>query len=264
MKLRAAVVDDEAFGRENLINLLKQYCPDITVVGTAESSAGARELLANTAVDVLFLDINMPGESGLSLLESFENTHLQVVFVTAYDQYSIRAIKAGAFDYILKPIDIDELQETVAKLVKSHEERESQHRELEKYRQSMHDLSGTLSRKKLPDKLNIPHSKGIKIVNINDIVRLSADNNYTDLYLQNGQKLVVSRTLKDFEDVLDPESFFRIHKSHIINIEHLKEYLSDYNGFVLMSDGVKIEISRRRSPAFLQFLTKAFKELKKN
>jgi two-component system LytT family response regulator len=230
----------------------------------ASSAAEARELIAKENPDVIFLDINMPGESGLSLMQSFENTDFQVVFVTAYDQYSLSAIKAGAFDYILKPIDIEELQQTAAKLQKVFTEREGRIRELEQYKQSLNTLKDSLTRRKQPEKINIPHSKGIKIVNINDIVRLSADNNYTDIYLQGSPKLVVSRTLKDFEEVLDPEIFFRIHKSHIINIEHLKEYINEYNGYVLMSDGVKIEISRRRSAAFMQFLAQAFKELKKN
>jgi two-component system LytT family response regulator len=264
MNLRALIVDDEEFGRENLAYLLKQYCTEIDVVGMADSAAQARKLIVEEEPDVIFLDINMPGENGLSLMQSFENSDMQVVFVTAYDQYSLNAIKAGAFDYILKPIDIEELQQTVARLIKVFSERQARVRELEQYKQSFNSLKDSLTRRKQPEKINIPHSKGIKIVNINDIIRLTADNNYTDIYLQGAQKLVVSRTLKDFEEVLDPEIFFRIHKSHIINIEHLKEYINEYNGYVLMSDGAKIEISRRRSSDFMQFLAQAFKELKKS
>jgi two-component system LytT family response regulator len=264
MKLKALIIDDEEFGRENLAHLIREYHPEIEITGQGASAIEARKLVRELNPDVLFLDINMPGESGLSLMESFDNYDFQVVFVTAYDQYSLRAIKTGAFDYILKPIDIEELKQTVSRLFKVYQERWNRVKELEKYKQSLGKLTDSLTGRKQPGKINIPHNKGIKIINLNDIIRLSADNNYTEIYMQGGSKLVVSRTLKDFEDVLDPEIFFRIHKSHIINIEHLKEYINEYNGYVLMSDGVKIEISRRRSSHFMQFLAQAFKELKKN
>lgn len=232
-KLTAIIVDDELHGRENLKLIIQNYCPEIEVKGSANDVVSAIALVKNHLPDVVFLDINMPVLDGFDFLDEFEDRKFMVVFVSAHDEFGINAVKVGAEDYLLKPINIKELKLCVKKLLCINGKKNS---------------TKSVSEN---NKLIISDSRGFNILNIDDILRLEADGCYTTIVTKD-KISVISRTLKDFEASLPKEYFFRIHKSHLINLKYIKDY-SNFNGnFVTMSDGSKVEISRRKTPEFIQ------------
>src|SRR5215212_11482890 len=219
-KLNLLLVDDERPSCELLHMMLRDHCPEVNQIAEAENVDDARRHLEQQIPDIVFLDVEMPNESGLELLKYINPLKTSVVFVTAYSQYAIPALKAGATDYLLKPVDAEELVAITRKVSQGKVKNQ--------------DITS------VEQKLIIPHLKGLKIVNTKNTVRLKADNNYTEIYLDDGQKLVVSKPIKDFENKLDSRLFYRVHKSHIINILHFKEYLSDYGvDTAVMTDGSK-------------------------
>lgn len=231
-KLRAIIVDDELPGRENLKNLLDTYCPEINVIAAAESAIQAKILVLETEPDVVFLDINMPVLNGFDFLESLEKQNFMLVFVTAHEQYGIKALKAHPVDYLLKPINIKELQQTVKQLV-------IRSKEVSKI------PSGKTS------KIMVPISHGFTILDCELIVRFMADDCYTKIYTSEGKLITVSRTLKEFESIVPAEYFYRIHKSHLINLHYVKEFSNLDGGYVTMKDGSKLELSRRKIQEFV-------------
>lgn len=260
MKLKALIVDDEQTVRQNLLNLIEEYCPSIEVVGAADNAGNAVKLFAETDPDVIFLDIHMPGEDGFSVLRSVSGK-TNVVFVTAYSQHTIRAIREGAFDYILKPIDVDELMACEQRLLNKPVAKSA---ETGQAAAAMTQLREILTQARQPDKISIHHTRGIKLVNVADIVRLSADDNYTTVHLLN-DRIVVARPLKVFLQSLHDGRFFRVHRSHAINVDHMVEYIKDsITGYVIMRDREKIEISRRRSAAFIRWLGTSFRDIRAN
>jgi two-component system, LytTR family, response regulator len=260
MKLKALIVDDEQMVRENMLSLLDEYCPSIEVVGTADTANTALQLFTERNANVIFLDINMPGNDGFSVLRSIEGRAM-VVFVTAYQQHAIRAIREGAFDYILKPVDVDDLMGCEQRLLKRAAVMSDETRSPDK---ALVQLAETLNKIRQQNKISIHHTRGIKLVNIDEIIRLSADDNYTTVHLHD-ERIVVARPLKVFLQTLDNHKFFRVHRSHAINADHMLEYIRDsMSGYVIMRDKEKIEISRRRSAEFIQWLTTSFRDIKAN
>jgi len=231
-KLRAIIVDDELHGRENLKNLLENYCPEIKVIGTAESAVQAKVLVLENEPDVVFLDINMPVLNGFDFLESLEQQNFMLVFVTAYEQYGIKALKVHPVDYLLKPINIKELQQTVKQLI-------------------LKSRKNSASRSRKTNKLMVPISHGFTVLDCDHIIRLMADDCYTKIFTSEGKQITVSKTLKEFESIIPQESFFRIHKSHLINLQYVKEFSKLDGGFVTMKDGSKLELSRRKMHEFI-------------
>lgn len=232
-KLTAIIVDDELYGRENLKKIMETYCPEIEILGLADTVMKAKELVSVLKPDVVFLDISMPVLDGFDFLEEYEERNFMVVFVSAHEEFGINAVKVGAADYILKPINIKELKQTVKKLL---------------------IIQSKAVKVEIPsaiDKIVIPASHGFNVLLIKDIIRLEADGCYTTIVIKNGKNTVVSRTLKDFEDTLPKEIFFRVHKSHLINLKHIKDYSNISGSFVTMTDGSRIEISRRKSSGFM-------------
>jgi two-component system LytT family response regulator len=246
--ITALLVDDEQNNLESLAFLLDNDCDGITVAGKATSAREARAWLTNNKVDVVFLDINMPGESGFDLLSSLPERNFEIVFVSAYNEYALQAIKASALDYILKPVNIDELRQAVIRLQQTigTPDARDQHSALVQH------LLRSIDKKQSPSKIALPHLGGISFIEVNDIVSLQADSNYTIIHKKDMQKTVISKTLKDFEDLLNPEKFARIHKSYIVNLEYIKEYSSTDGGLVKMVDGNQWSISRRQLDQFLQ------------
>ncbi|MDP3462252.1 MAG: LytTR family DNA-binding domain-containing protein [Bacteroidales bacterium] len=240
-KLTAIIVDDELHGRENLNKIIGTYCPEVEVLGLAESAVQAKLLVYSLKPDVIFLDINMPVLDGFDFLEEFDDRNFMVVFVSAFMEYGISAVKAGAADYLLKPISIKELKLTIKKLLAIHSK--SQKTEIQ------YDN----------DKLVIPASHGFNVLAVDEIVRLEGDGCYTTVVMKDQKKTVVSRTLKDFEDSLPGEKFFRIHKSHLINLRYVKDYSNLSGNFVTMADESRIEISRRKAPDFIQKIKTSMK-----
>ena len=250
--LRALLVDDEAKNLSGLEFLLHHDCDGIRVTGKSQSAEGARAFLKKNTVDVIFLDITMPHEDGFQLLESIDTTHLSVVFVTAHDEYTLRAIRASAVDYLLKPVNIDELQKAVEK-VKLSVNNPLVAEQSRILLQHFMSLSGS----KAIQKIAVPQLGGIRFVELDEIVSLQADSNYTILHLRDMQKLVISKTLKDFDELLDENEFVRIHKSYIVNTNYVKEYSGTDGGMVKMADGNRWSISRRQLDNFLEKMKQA-------
>jgi two-component system, LytTR family, response regulator len=245
--LRALLVDDEKNNLENLKFLLQHDCAGIEVAGMAENGLQAREWLQQNKTDVIFLDISMPVETGFEMLQKIPVQEFRVIFVTAHDEYAIQAIKASAVDYLLKPVNIAELQQAVNKLHESFNNRT--------YFQQNNELISNLVKNFIPGqtpvKIALPQLGGINFLDVNEIISLQADSNYTIIHKRDMQKAVVTKTLKDFEDILDESCFVRIHKSHIVNLKYIVEYSTADGGIVKMEDGNVWSVSRRQLDSFL-------------
>ena len=242
-RLTAIIVDDEFHGRENLKKILELYCPEVSVLGLAESTVQAIKLVRELKPDVVFLDINMPVLDGFDFLSEFENRDFMVVFVSAYAEHGIKAVKAGAADYLLKPVNIKELKVTVKKLVSLKEKKIDENPYFEQ------------------DKLVVPDSHGFNIINLDEIIRIEADGSYSKIHLIDGKSRIVTKTLKDFEDSLPETSFFRVHKSHIVNLQYVKEFSGIDGGTVKMTDGSKVEVSRRKVTDFVKKIKSGFRSV---
>ncbi|HKG08613.1 MAG TPA: LytTR family DNA-binding domain-containing protein [Pedobacter sp.] len=241
--LNAIIVDDEEFARSSLYFLLQENCEQIQVSGIAKSVSEARVLLANNNVDLIFLDIAMPGENGFELIPNIQQTKAHVIFTTAYDQYALKAIKSNALDYLLKPIDIDELKEAVNKaeryiLLNKNEQSRAE---------SLQNLATSLNDKNETRKISLANGQGYSLISIDDIIHVEADSNYSIFYLVNKEKITVSKVLKEYEEILPDQQFVRIHKSSIVNLNYIKEYNYRNGHEVLLKNGEKIAVSRRRA-----------------
>lgn len=245
--LKALLIDDESNNLDNLAFLLENDCENILIVGKANSGSLAKEILSKKEVDVIFLDIQMPNQDGFQFLESLGKHDYKIIFVTAYNEYAIKAIKANALDYLLKPINIDELHATIKKLNQTFSTNDWNRKEQETIQKLLEQIKPS----KYSKRLALHQLGSICYVEVDEIVSLQADSNYTIIHLGNLQKMVFSKTLKDFEEMLDPEHFARIHKSYIVNLHHVKEYKSTDGGMVKMSDGNLWSISRRQLDDFL-------------
>lgn len=246
--LKALIVDDEKNNRENLAFLLQHDCAGITIAGMAENGMQARQWLAQNEADVVFLDISMPLETGFEMLQQIPQQNFRVIFVTAHDEFALQAIKASAVDYLLKPVNIAELQQAVTKLHNSFNNTQytAQNKSL------IDNLVKNFVPGKAPAKIALPQLGGISILDVTEIVSLQADSNYTIIHKKDMQKLVVTKTLKDFEDILDTDIFMRIHKSHMVNLQYITEYSTADGGVVKMEDGNVWPVSRRQQEAFLE------------
>lgn len=246
--LNAIIVDDEEFARSSLYFLLQENCENINISGIAKSVSEARTLLQQHPVDLIFLDIAMPGENGFELIPQVEQSKSHVIFTTAYDQYALKAIKANALDYLLKPIDIDELKEAVSKATKYISLSRSESGRIE----SLNNLAADLSERNEIRKISLPNGQGYSLININDIIHIEADSNYSIFYLANNEKITVSKVLKEYEEILPDHQFVRIHKSSIVNLNYLREYNSKNGLEVILKNGDRIAVSRRRASDFAE------------
>jgi len=246
--LNVIIVDDEEFARSSLYFLIQENCENVHICGIAKSVEEARQLLTLHDVDLIFLDIAMPGKNGFELVPDAKNNNAQIVFTTAFDQYALKAIKANALDYLLKPIDIDELKETVDKAAKYIRFSDF---ELERNERLEH-LMTDISEKSEIRKLSLPNGQGYTMIDINEIVHIEADSNYSVFHLDQRDKITVSRVLKEYEEILPDSQFVRIHKSSIVNLNYIKEYNSRNGLEVLLKNGQKIAVSRRRASIFVE------------
>lgn len=236
---KTIIIDDEENSRNNTRNMLSNYCPEIEVIGEASSGMEGKKLIQELKPQVVFCDINMPGMTGLEMIDSIVHRDFCLIFLTAYSEHGINAVKAGALDYLLKPLMLSELQGAIKKVVQHYEQK-----------------GGAASAAASNDKnlVLINHSKGFTLIDYKDIVWLEASDNYTNLYLNTGKKIVASKTLKEFEAILPTNVFFRIHRSSLINIDFIKEYSNAEGGTIIMSDGTSIQVSKARSQEFSEFI----------
>ena len=246
LPLTALVVDDEEHSRRNLSSYLLTYCPEVEVIAEASSASLAKRLIEERQPDAIFLDIQMPQENGFDLLSTLENPDLLVVFVTGHDSYGVQAIKASAVDYLLKPVSIRELKEAVEKLLRLYQGRQQNHAGLDVYRESLSELAQTLKSNALPQRIVLPTNEGLIIESFENLIRLEADSYCTIVVRKNSPKILLAKTLKEFEGILDSERFVRVHHSHIVNMSFMEKFDKRDGGSVVMTDGTRIAVSRRR------------------
>lgn len=250
-KITAVIIDDETFARENLHMMLTDFCPEVEVLGLAESAAAGIALIHSVKPQLVFLDVMMPGRDGFSLLGEIEERDFALVFTTAHDEFALRAIKAEAIDYLEKPINIDELQLAVEKVRKQLQKPEAT--ESDAVGQPDRDLLERIAINSGMEKTTIPTRDGLAIVDNRDIIHLEASESYTTIYLTDNRKFLSSKTIKVYEDKLNPNMFFRVHKSHIINVaHHLREYQRNSGNYAILSNRAEVPIARRKLQPFLE------------
>ena len=251
-KIKALVIDDESHARENLKLLITEFCKDVEVIGEACGKIEAIEVINKTSPDVIFLDIRMPsGAEGFELLDSIPNKTFQVIFVTAFKDYAIKAFNANAIHYILKPVDIEELINAVEKIKTNKIAIDDSSEKYADYFKRLEQLTNNLSESK-SSKITINHAKGIKIIEDSTIIRLHAEGNCSKLFFADGSTYFDTRTLKIYERLLDTSKFFRVHKSDIINLDFLNEYSNQDGNFAIMNNGDAISISRSKVNGFIE------------
>ncbi len=246
-KPSAILVDDERSSLQNLQQKLIEFCPDIQIIATSEKPEEAILLIRQHQPDVIFLDIEMPRISGLRLLDELGDYAGEIIFTTAYNHYAVEAIRMSAFDYLVKPVSITDLQNAVSRLVK-YRQRETGER-LNVLRQSL------LETKNQEDKIAIPTSGGLEFIQIKNIIRIESSANYSKLYLVGGNMLLVTKLLKDFEDMLAPYRFYRVHNSHLINLQCIQKYIRGEGGQVVLQNGDVVDVARRKKEEFLRMFT---------
>jgi two-component system, LytTR family, response regulator len=237
-KYRAVIIDDEEDSRSNTRNMIENYCSEIEIVGEAASGPEGKQKIQELKPHVVFLDINMPGMNGFQMLEGIYNRDFCVIFLTAYSEHGITAVKAGATDYLLKPLILSELQGAIRKVVQHYEAKGT----------------GGAKQEESKNLVLINHSKGFTLVDFKDIVWLEASDNYTNLYLNGQKKIIASKTLKEFETILPSTDFFRVHRSALINIHYVKEFSNHEGGEVILSDGTHVQVSKARTQEFGEFI----------
>ena len=240
--IRSVIIDDEENSRNTIFNILTNYCKNIAVVGQAGGVAEGLLLIMKETPDVVFLDIQMGDGTGFDLLEKISNINFQVIFITAYDQYALKAIKFSALDYILKPVNPHHLVEAISKIKINNND----------YQEISSKISTLLRNKNGFERITLPTFEGLKFVNIKDIIRCEADSNYTHFMLSSGDTFLVTRTLKEYEETLSDLDFIRIHQSHLVNIKYIDRYIKGDGGSIVMVDGSEVEVSRRRKDEFLR------------
>lgn len=247
----AIIIDDEYHIREAMFLLVSQNCPEIEICGMASSAEEGRKLLLTYSVDIIFVDISMPNEDGFDFLSSISSSKYAVVFVTAFQEYALKALKANAIDYLLKPVNANELKEAVAKAIHYLSLRKQSSEFLDLYEESLLNFRKQIKDKTLAiQKITVPEQFGFKIISVADIMYLEADSNYTILHFSGLKKIVATRSLGDFEKILEGPDFFRIHKSTLINLRFLKAYSSYQGNFAELNDGTRLSISRRKIQEF--------------
>jgi two-component system LytT family response regulator len=218
------------------------------VVGSVNSVKDAKDLITELQPDVVFLDVEMPHQNGFELLKLFDKINFDVIFTTAYEQYALKAIKFNALDYLLKPFSVKELQDAIQKCVSRRQGQvNEQHTSpIEVFLQNMKTLHQTHK------KIALPTINGLVFTPVQNIVRCESTGNYTRIFFTDKKNLMVSRPLKEFEELLTDVDFFRVHNSHLINLQQMQSYIQGEGGFALMSDGTQVEVSRRRKADFLK------------
>ncbi|HYF31047.1 MAG TPA: LytTR family DNA-binding domain-containing protein [Chitinophagaceae bacterium] len=242
--IRAIIVDDEPKNRKVLRSLLTDFCPEVSIAGEAGSAEEASKVVSNENPDLLFLDIEMPYGNAFDLLDKLMPVNFEIIFITAFDEYTLKAFRYSALDYLLKPVDIEELK-TAVKKASEKIHLKNLNRQLANLLQNIHP-----SRTATP-KIALPTQDGFVFQSTKDIIRFEAKGNYTYIFTNDGQKHISSRTIRQYEEMLPDKLFFRIHNSHIINLNYIKKYNKGRGGQVIMTDGSILEVATRRKDDFL-------------
>lgn len=243
--MTAIIVEDMPQAIQVLQNDLEAYCPEVQVIGTAPSIVAAAKLLRNLTPDIIFLDILLGDGTGFDLLEIFPNLPSRIIFVTASDEFAIRAFRYAAVDYLLKPVDPQQLMDAVQRAFKQHAGAT----------ESLKLLKETIRRPDvLPDRISLHSQERIVVVEISNIVRCEADGNNTWFVLNSGEKIFVTRTLKQFDQILERHNFIRVHQTHLVNFRYIQEYVKREGGYIRMKNGDNVPVSVRKKAEVLELL----------
>lgn len=249
MSYHVLIIEDEVHQQERLSVLLKNAHPEFDVIGIASSINEGKELLHQNAPDLVFLDVMLPPYTSFDLLNQLSSISFDMIFTTSFEEYAVRAFRLAAVDYLLKPVDEKELTLALQKFIEKKSLKES----------SVH-IKNLLANLRVPQpsqtKIALPTLTGFIFVAIKDIVRCASDNTYTTFYTLDRRKIIVSKTLKECEQMLNEYHFFRVHNSHLINLDYITEYIKGEGGIIKMTDGSHIDVSRRRKDEFLRQLKK--------
>lgn len=238
MTIRSLIIDDEASNRQNLGHLLHKYCPQVEIVGEAENAAAGIDLIQQTLPNLLFLDIRMPGGDAFDMLESLETIDFEIIFITAYDEYAFRAFAFNALDYLLKPVNF--------KLLVAAVEKVQNKLQVQKENLLLKNLVSNLQLENGEKRIALSMEDKTEFIVVKDIIRCQADSNYTRFFLVGNRSILVSKTLKDYEIALENSNFIRVHNSHLVNRAQIQAFSKRDGGYLEMSDGSQVPISRNR------------------
>lgn len=246
--MQALIIDDEIGSREYLFEALSQNCPEVTVVGTAKDAEQGYQLIKNTKPDLVFLDIEMPNGSGFDLLQRFDTIPFEVIFVTGFDRYALNAIKFNCLDFLLKPYAFEDVIKAVdkAKTIQREKNRTARMENL---------LNNLRQPRRTNQKIALPSLDGLEFVSVDSILHLEADGKYTNFHLSDKRTLLISRNIKEYEQMFEEYGFFRVHRKHMINLSKIQKYHKGEGGYVIMVDGTSIDVSRRKKEDFLNRLS---------
>jgi two-component system LytT family response regulator len=245
MNIRTYIVDDETLSRETLKSFISTYSPELEVIGEADRIQTAREDILRLRPQLLFLDVEMPYGNAFDLLESLPDIDFEIVFVTAYSHYALQALNLSASYYLLKPIDIDDLVAATRKVKENLERREQSFTT----RVLLENIKGVETQQRLV----LPGINGFDVIRVQDIMYLVASGNYTEVHMRSGERKVVSKNLKHFEQTLPALYFMRIHKSYLVHVGEIISYHRGKGGYVILSNGVELEVSESRKSALLDY-----------
>jgi two-component system, LytTR family, response regulator len=245
--IKAVIIEDELHSRNFLNNLVAEFCPQVSIAGMAASVAEAVALIKQTEPQIVFLDIEMQTGTGFDVLQQLDKRNFHVIFTTAYDHYAIKAIKFSAVDYLLKPINLEELQAAVAKAIENIEKKTGENQ--------LELLIKNLKRPAGEDfSISLSTSDGVEFIQLSNIIRLEASGPYTTFFMKDGRKIMVSRNLKEYEMLLTDHGFFRVHNSHIINLKEVRKMIKTDGGYAVMNDDSMITISPKKKEEFMELM----------
>lgn len=245
--IRAILIDDEYNSLEALRMELELNCPDVEILETCQGPEAGLSAILRAKPDLVFLDIQMPGMNGFELLKSLDDVSFDVIFVTAFDTYSMQAIKVSAMDYLLKPVDGEELKKAVEKVKANQQLRQSKE-------QVDFLLTNLQSGNTGFSKIALPTIKGLDFLSVEEIMYCEADGNYTSIHTEQKETYVISRTLSEFEEMLSNKMFFRTHKSYLVNLQHIKQYIKGSGGQLIMKDGTSVQVARARKEMLMELI----------
>lgn len=249
-KIRSIIVDDEAGSIFTLKSLLGEYCTEVEVIAVSDNPLEAIELIRTMKPDLVFLDIEMPYANAFDLLDQLKPVSFEVVFVTAFNEYALKAFKYAAVDYLLKPVSITDLKESVERIKKKVQIPSVNNQRVDELLNSLKEPSNH------SNILSLPSLRGMDFVELKEVIFMEASGNYVEINFINGKRLIVTKTLKDMEDLLPRENFYRIHHSYIVNMLHVSRYVNGRGGQVVLTDGTPITVAVRKKIGFISLLKK--------
>lgn len=245
--MKAVIVDDEAASGQALALMLREFVSEVEVAGSAANAQEALDLIRRVKPDLIFLDVELDGDSGFDLLEQLPDDGPEVVFTTGYEQYATRAFRTSATDFLMKPVEVDQLRDAVRKVAEKLRVAAAEQR----YGVLIRNWHGQEN-----EQIALSSSEGFVFIKLSDLIYCKGDGAYTYFFLRNDEKITVSKNIGEFEPLLAPRGFFRVHKSYLINLSEMKRYVRGEGGYVVMSNGQSVDVSKRRKEAFLATLTR--------